>query len=162
MKINKRAIEIILTISILFCMVNVLEAIIFDGPESPNFAPNAKPSISDHKNIRGPDGWYPEYVSKEMVFQPDGVEFEIEWVSGGENNLDDLYRIDGFTIIKDETGFWCWAKQGEDGSLESTGYPVHLYDPVELGLKKNIRMTRERALIELELRRKRMEKKREF
>jgi hypothetical protein len=47
-----------------------------------------------------------------------------------------LHDENDFTIILDEeTGFYCWAKQGADGALESTGYPVHLHDPRDLGLE---------------------------
>jgi len=80
--------------------------------------------------------------------QPDGVKVLFEVVLGGLYNTDPLglLRKDGYTAIYDkETGFTCWARQGIDGNLESTGYPVHLYDPEQLGLEKNIRQSKEQA-----------------
>ena len=78
------------------------------------------------------------------LIQPDGAKIPIESIYGGENNPGSFQRMNGFTvIINKESGFWCWAYQNENGDLESTGYPAHLYDPIELGLEKNIRMSRE-------------------
>ena len=46
------------------------------------------------------------------------------------------HDINNFTIIKDEvTGYWCWARQGSDGRLESTGYRFDRYDPKLLNLE---------------------------
>jgi len=54
--------------------------------------------------------------------------------------------MNGFTITFDfESRYWCWARQAEDGTLESTGFPAHLYNPEEIGLEKDIRMSKERA-----------------
>ena len=70
----------------------------------------------------------------------------MEEIEGGKNNPDFLYRLNDFTVVYDyKTKYYCWALQNKDGWLESTGYPVHLHNPEQLGLEKNIRMTNERA-----------------
>ena len=91
--------------------------------------------------------WEKEKILPNQIeFQPDGTKVIFETVFGGENNPSFFDRINGFTITFDyNTKFYCWARQSEDGWLQSTGYPVHLYDPEKLGLKKNIRITKERA-----------------
>ena len=90
--------------------------------------------------------------------QPDGMKVTIETVIGGKNNPSIIQRINGFTVVRDtDTRYWCWARQAEDGALESTGYPVHLYDPEELGLEKNIRISNERAKKEEEMIRKELD-----
>ena len=66
--------------------------------------------------------------------QPDGIVMRL-FITG-----DEFYRRlhdeNNFTIIRDKnTRYFCWAKQGEDGRLESTGKPIHLYDPKEIGLE---------------------------
>ena len=74
--------------------------------------------------------------------QPDGVKVKIEIVFGGKNNPLTMHRKDGYTVAIDhDTRYFCWAKLAENGNLVSTGYPVHLYDPKELGLEKDIRMS---------------------
>ena len=75
--------------------------------------------------------------------QPDGIAIVLEGVLGGLNNYF-MFRKNGYTVIRDlESRHYCWVYQDENGQLESTGYPVHLYDPNELGLKKDIRMSEE-------------------
>ena len=69
-----------------------------------------------------------------MRIQPDGTEVRL-FITGN-----DFYRRlhdeNNFTIIRDRsTRYFCWAKQGEDGKLESTGKPIHIYDPKEIGLE---------------------------
>ena len=47
-----------------------------------------------------------------------------------------IHNSEKFTMIQDGvSGKWCWAKQASDGSLESTGYEVHIYDPKTLDIK---------------------------
>ena len=47
-----------------------------------------------------------------------------------------IHNSEKFTMIQDDvSGKWCWAKQASDGSLESTGYEVYIYDPKTLGIK---------------------------
>jgi hypothetical protein len=72
----------------------------------------------------------------EKYEQPDGtvIEFEHYWTP---INYCTNLRINGYTIIKDKsTSYFCWQQQTEDGDVESSGYPVHLYAPDELGLEK--------------------------
>ena len=58
----------------------------------------------------------------------------------------------GHNLVFDEKKRdWCYAIQGEDGWLESSGYSIHLHTGEELGIKPHIRPTKER-LDELEQR----------
>jgi hypothetical protein len=76
--------------------------------------------------------------------QPDGVvvsfyqaaDFELRLISQG---------IDGYTIVQDKkTKFLCWAVQSEDGhDIVSSGYPIHLFEPVELGIDRFVRRSPE-------------------
>ena len=84
---------------------------------------------------------YSSYVENHPIEleQPDGTIIKA-FVTGsnprdGFNNLR-AHNSENYTIIRDKKSYmWCWAKQASDGSLESTGYEVHLYDPKSLGLK---------------------------
>jgi len=108
------------------------------------YAPGVTPPMYDEDS---PIKWGREKIVKTSdITQPDGVIVKIELVLGGENNPYILLRKDDYTVVTDkETMFVCWARQGSDGNLESTGYPIHLYDPEKLRLEKNIRMSKEQA-----------------
>ena len=83
--------------------------------------------------------------------QPDGTKIKLEFVLGGRNNPLIMLRINGFTVVYDyESKFFCWARQANDGTLESTKYPVHLHDPETIGLEKDIRMSDEATKLEIE------------
>ena len=95
--------------------------------------------------------WKDEVSFEVEKRQPDGIIVVIEFVLGGSNNPLHLIQNDGFTILLDsKTRYYCWARQNNYGRLESTGYPVHLHDPNQLGLEKNIRMSDEATKIETE------------
>jgi len=92
--------------------------------------------------------WQKELIIRTIeATQPDGAIIEIEQIMGGVNNPRwDFLRKGEYTVVWDkETKYFCWARQGADGNLESTGYPIHLYDADNLGLEKNIRMSKEQA-----------------
>jgi len=64
--------------------------------------------------------------------QPDGT--VIELLYSGDEFHNWPHDANGFTMIIDEhTGYVCWAK-AQGGNLVSTGKPVHLFTPQELGL----------------------------
>jgi len=68
------------------------------------------------------------------LYQPDGT--IVQAFATGDSFVGRAYDKDDFTIIRDkETTYYCWAKQGADGWLESTGFPIHLYDPKTLDIK---------------------------
>jgi len=88
--------------------------------------------------------WGIEMFMESAVLQPDGISIVIEKVFLGKNNPLMVLRKDGFTVIQDsETEYYCWARQSKEGLLESTGKPIHLYNPNDLGLEKNIRISDE-------------------
>jgi len=127
--------NLIAVVSLMFLLVNYLNAWV----PNPDFNPNEHPPSQRT--------WFPEQIHRIVEFiQPDGIVIEFEEYTGGENNPYIMFRMNEFTIVWDrESGYWCFARQSHDGNLESTGYPVHLYNPEELGLEKNIRMSEERA-----------------
>jgi len=91
------------------------------------------------------DKEYEEEIYKVKIKQPDGVIIEVDRIYGGKNNPTSIYQKNGFSIRWDrETNYFCWAERSDNGSLESTGYPIHLYDPEDLKLEKNIRISDER------------------
>jgi hypothetical protein len=75
--------------------------------------------------------------------QPDGV--VVNFFQSGDLAYSWLHSEDNFTIESDpKTNFFCWAIHTEDGQdIKSSGYPIHLYDPVDLGLQPNIHPPRE-------------------
>ena len=80
---------------------------------------------------------------KRQVEQPDGTIINVFLT--GDENFSFLHDEERFTIIRDSrTRFYCWARQGEDGELESTGFPIHLHDPKELGLEPGETISPER------------------
>ena len=89
--------------------------------------------------------WPRERIRESRAIQPDGTIITFELVLGGEYNPGIMYRKNGYTIIDDDSKTWCWVTRAENGRLVSTGFPVHLYDPEELGLEKNLKPTKERA-----------------
>jgi len=71
------------------------------------------------------------------VRQPDGTVINA-FVSGNAYHRR-FHDKDGYTMTREhDTDLICWARQGEDGLLESTGFAVHLYDPKTLGLEPNV------------------------
>ena len=74
--------------------------------------------------------------------QPDGTFFNAFMT--GHNRFVRYHDKDNYTMIRDkDTGFYCWAIQAPDGSLESTGYNVNLYDPKTLKIKPGEDSTKE-------------------
>jgi len=78
------------------------------------------------------------YKEPAKLKQPDGTVITV-FETGTFNDVYSSIRIhneDDYTIIRDEnTAVYCWARQGSNGWLESTGFAVHLYNPKTLGLK---------------------------
>jgi M6 family metalloprotease-like protein len=141
MKLQKLKIKSIIGLMTFMLLLSNL----YSMQPSPYYDPNAR--LDNPRHRRQADGWYPELIFITKITQPDGVEIELEIISGGVNNLvGRLLRLNEYTVVRDnETGFHTWARLAPDGTLESTGKPIHLYDPKELGLEKNLRMSDEQA-----------------
>jgi len=136
--------RIIIPQLVLFLMV-LLMAIALEAVGRDNDSSGVSKVKADFENDM-PIYWSPEQFMICTEYQSDGTSIEIEFVLGGENMRYGWHRKNGYTIGYDhETGYWCWMRQGADGDVELTEYPVHLFDPNELGLEKNIRMTKEKA-----------------
>ncbi|MCL2064849.1 MAG: hypothetical protein FWG98_10845 [Candidatus Cloacimonetes bacterium] len=136
MKIQNCKIRQIVVLAMILLMGIMLEPITISDP----FKYEA-PRVREHSELR----WPSEIVRPFEVRQPDGTLFSLVVIHGGENNVfGSIFQKDGYTIAKnDETGYWVWVQRTDGGWYEPTGYPVHLYDPEELGLEKNIRVSSE-------------------
>jgi len=79
--------------------------------------------------------------------QPDGTIVPV-FITGDASVYHNNIRIhdeNDYTIIRDDnTGVYCWAKQGKDGWLESTGYAIHRSHPEKLGLQPGENISAER------------------
>ena len=90
--------------------------------------------------------WFDNFPSQ--VTQPDGTIIDV--LLSGDEFHNWAHDEDGFTIIQDkETGFWCWAS-AENGNLFSTGNPIHLYSPTNLGLTPRENISEENYLTKRE------------
>jgi len=83
-----------------------------------------------------------------QLIQPDGKVLDVFYSGDEYHNWphdEDYYTM----IIEEKTGYVCWAV-AENGKLISTGKPVHLYSPQELGLspRENISEEQYRAQYE--------------
>ena len=72
-------------------------------------------------------------------YQPDGVRISMAYIRYPNGYM--LYRTmyEYTTLLDSLTGFWCYAINDEDGRLINSGYPLHLHDPNDLGIKINIK-----------------------
>ncbi|HEB76874.1 MAG TPA: hypothetical protein ENJ04_11030, partial [Nitrospirae bacterium] len=67
--------------------------------------------------------------------QPDGREFAArQW---GDERLHGWETIEGYTVVRDEAGYWSYAEAGGPGGLKSTGVIVGLAPPE--GLRRGVR-----------------------
>ena len=74
--------------------------------------------------------------------QADGTEIPAFYT--GDEFFGRHYDKNNYTMVIDsKTKYWCWAQQGKDGYLESTGYEIHLYTPESLGLKPGITVSKD-------------------
>lgn len=76
--------------------------------------------------------------------QPDGSVFVARQV--GDERGAHLETMDGFTVIKEETGWWNYAMKDQSGKLITTGQITGLSDPKKLGLQKHLHPDRQLIL----------------
>jgi immune inhibitor A len=80
---------------------------------------------------------YPPDPTPYFLYQPDGMEFEARNV--GERIGGHVETLDGYTIVKDDMGWWTYAKKDENGLLISTSNVVGMMDPKSIsGLAKHL------------------------
>ena len=73
-----------------------------------------------------------------QLTQPDKTIVDA-FATGNDPGFIRCHDANDYTIVKDrKTGFFCWAYLDSDGYLESTGFPIHLYNPKDLGLEPGI------------------------
>ncbi len=68
--------------------------------------------------------------------QPDGTEISVRAV--GDEFAHWVVDQNGYTIVKDQNGFFCYAELNDDGKLVPTTNIVGQVDPASLGLAQNI------------------------
>ena len=140
---EKKIIRLIIAMTMMLCIVSGLGASVPNPDFDPNARPESWPRIDLEVRL-----WTHESS------QADGTILTIERIYGGSNNPWEYFEVNGYTVLWDGEN-WVFIHLSEDGSLELTGYQAHLYDPTELGIEKNIRMSRERVLELIEIRERR-------
>ena len=82
------------------------------------------------------------------ITQPDGTDIELlttTYPSGYVHYSFVPHDRPSYTAILDTlTGYWCYAKLGDDGWLETTGFPIHKHDGRDLRLDRFIIPTQEK------------------
>jgi M6 family metalloprotease-like protein len=79
-------------------------------------------------------------VPQELV-QPDGT--VINAFASGDEFHNWAHDENYYTIIQDETGYWCWAKN-VDGDVVSTGYAIHQVPAEQANVKPRVNISREK------------------
>ena len=57
-----------------------------------------------------------------VYFQPDGTSFTV--MLAGDEWMKIRTTADGCPVVKDESGWWCYAAYDNEGKLKNTGYRV--------------------------------------
>jgi len=72
--------------------------------------------------------------------QPNGA--VIQCFATGDEHYNWLHDADNFTIIQDaNTGYYVYAKKGDDGNLYSSGFTFGQVDPKSVGLEKGVQLS---------------------
>jgi len=78
----------------------------------------------------------------DVLEQPDGTKISV--YQSGDEHHHWLHDGDGFTIALDNnTGYWCWALL-ENDTLVSSGHPIHLTYPRDIGIEPHINISAEK------------------
>ena len=143
----KRQISKILKMIVLTLILSFVTTLLaFESNNTSQDKSNESSTLDDRSKKKG---------EKIEFAQPDGTKLILEVFLGGRNNPSFLLQKNGFTVVYDPNSkYFCWARQSDNGRLESTKYPVHLHNPELLGLEKDIRMSDDAANAEEERLRK--------
>ena len=76
--------------------------------------------------------------------QPDGQ--VIECFASGDEFYNYLHDANGFTIVKDEGGYYCYAIHDSLGKVVASSYHVNSVDPSEVGLQPYVKISYERMV----------------
>ena len=71
--------------------------------------------------------------------QPDGQ--VIECFASGDEFYNYLHDAEGFTIIKTEDGYYCYAMRDSKGEVIASPYRVNSVDPAEVGLQPYVKIS---------------------
>ena len=71
--------------------------------------------------------------------QPDGQ--VIECFASGDEFYNYLHDANGFTIVKGEGGYYCYAMHNSQGEVVASSYRVNSVDPAEVGLQPYVKIS---------------------
>ena len=71
--------------------------------------------------------------------QPDGK--VINCYASGDEYYNYLHDANGFTIVRGDNGYYCYATQDRDGRVVATTYIVDSVDPVSVGLQPFVKIS---------------------
>ena len=71
--------------------------------------------------------------------QPDGEVFEC--FASGDEFYNYLHDANGFTIVKGEGGYYCYAIHDSQGEVVASAYHVNSVDPAEVGLQPYVKIS---------------------
>jgi M6 family metalloprotease-like protein len=76
--------------------------------------------------------------------QPDGQ--LIECFASGDEFYNYLHDANGFTIVKDENSYYCYAMHDSQGKVVASSYRVNSVDPAEVGLQPYVKISEQEYL----------------
>ena len=74
-----------------------------------------------------------------QLTQPNGQ--VIHCYASGDEFYNYLHDANGFTIIKDEDGYYCYAMRSSQGEVVASSYHVNSVDPAEVGLQPYVKIS---------------------
>ena len=76
--------------------------------------------------------------------QPDGQ--VIECFASGDEFYNYVHDANGFTIVKGEGGYYCYAMHDSQGKVVASSYRVNSVDPAEVGLQPYVKISEQEYL----------------
>ena len=76
-----------------------------------------------------------------QVTQPDGQ--VIHCFASGDEFYNYLHDANGFTIVKDDDSYYCYAMLDDQGQVVTSSYRVGSVDPASVGLQPNVKISAE-------------------
>jgi M6 family metalloprotease-like protein len=79
-----------------------------------------------------------------QLTQPDGQ--VIECFASGDEFYNYVHDANGFTIVKGEGGYYCYAMHDSQGKVVASSYRVNSVDPAEVGLQPYVKISEKEYL----------------
>ena len=76
-----------------------------------------------------------------QVTQPDGQ--VIHCFASGDEFYNYLHDANGFTIVKSDDSYYCYAMLDDQGQVVASSYRVGSVDPASVGLQPNVKISAE-------------------